>query len=429
MNLTRFCDFRPSFGAVVSALALTLIPLATMPTSTVAISTVATSTTRATAAITTINPLDFFTSARTKDTRQAANDPGLLDSWGLAHSGVQEAWKLSQGSKEIIVAVIDTGIDLKHEDLGENLWRNPNPNNPHFPGAVHGWNFVDNNPDLTDTHGHGSHIAGIIGATKNNSKGIAGLAPKVSLMILKYYDPKAPGINNLKNTIKAIRFAIDHGAHIINYSGGGLDYSAEEKTLIEEAERKGILFVAAAGNERSNSDLQKYYPADYRLSNIISVTAVDPKNQILASSNWGIGGVDIAAPGENILSTLPGNRYGYMTGTSQATAFVTGAAVLIKAKYPHFTPQQIKHYLTASGDPLPQLLGKNKNYRVLNVAKALRMTDSDLDPSGAPRKLTRLFKLDTPPFTSLRDSGRQVLSLLTQSGLIKTLDRVSSLRE
>lgn len=348
------------------------------------------------------------------ETRVALNDPALAQAWGIRSSSAAAAWKLSQGSYDITVAVIDTGADIYHEDLDSNIWTNPGETgvvqnatclamdakvalshkecNKALNGVdddgnglvddVHGWNFVSNNNDLTDNHGHGTHIAGIIGAKAGNGKGIAGISPNVKLMILKYFDPKVPVTDNLKNTINAIHYAIDNGAKIINYSGGGTEFSQDEKDAIEAARKKGIIFVAAAGNERSNSDHHKYYPADYGLENIISVTAIDPKTEVLASSNYGTETVDLAAPGQNILSTLPGDSYGYMTGTSQATAFVTGAAVLVKAYHPEFAAEQVKKYILSTGDTNASLVAKTKTARRLNLYKALTMLDAGVTASG-----------------------------------------------
>lgn len=330
------------------------------------------------------------------------NDPFIKEKWGLLATNAHKAWAITQGSKDIIVAVIDTGADLRHKDLTDNLWVNKgetgldkkgkdkatnglDDDGNGFIDDVHGWNFVANNSDLTDNHGHGTHIAGIIGAKSGDSFGVAGVAPKVSLMTLKYYDPKSPGANNLKNTIQAIRYAIKMGAKIINYSGGGTEYSAEEYAAVKEAEKKGILFVAAAGNERSNTDEtgKHYYPADYELSNIISVTAVNEKElKVLPSSNYGVRTVDIAAPGDQIRSTLPGNAVGKMTGTSQATAFATGVAVLVMAHRPEFTAADVKKYLLKTGDEYPTLLSKTGNAKLLNAYKALTSLDMGLSITG-----------------------------------------------
>jgi subtilisin family serine protease len=350
-------------------------------------------------------PLDLSkasnTTSQTKEEAKVLlNDPAISQAWGIKKSDAQRAWEVSQGSRDIIVAVIDTGADINHEDLKTNIWFNAGETGKDSKGRdkatngidddgngfvddVNGWNFVSGNGSLVDNHGHGSHIAGIIGAEAGNNKGIAGISPKVSLMILKYFDPKVPSTDNLKNTVNAIKYAVKNGAKIINYSGGGTEFSQEEKDAIEEARKAGILFVAAAGNERSNSDHHKYYPADYGLSNIISVTAIDPSTEVLASSNYGVETVDIAAPGQNILSTLPNSAYGYMTGTSQATAFVTGAAVLVMAHHKGFSAEETKKYILATGDSQQSLLAKTRTSRQLNLYKALTMIDSQITVNGS----------------------------------------------
>lgn len=327
------------------------------------------------------------------------NDPAVNQAWGLKKADAARAWTLTKGSRQIVVAVIDTGLDINHEDVKNNLWTNRGETGTDSKGRdkrlngvdddkngfiddVHGWNFVSSNNKLNDNHGHGTHIAGIIGAEANNGRGIVGIAPEVSIMVLKYFDPQSPGADNLKNTIRSIQYAIDNGAQIINYSGGGLEYSQEEHDAIDRARLKGVLFVAAAGNEKSNSDKIPYYPADYGLENIISVTAFNPSQEVLSSSNWGVHTVDLAAPGQNILSLLPGNAYGFMTGTSQATAFVTGAAALIMSHKTGFKFSDVKKYILNSGDALTSLADKTKTSRKLNLYKALTVLDQDLTASG-----------------------------------------------
>ncbi len=341
------------------------------------------------------------------------NDPAIKQAWGLKKSDAGRAWSISRGSKKVVVAVIDTGIDVNHEDLKNNLWTNAGESGLDSKGKdkavngidddgngfiddVHGWNYVSNNNKLDDNHGHGTHIAGIIGAEAGNKKGITGISPDVSIMVLKYYDPKVPNTDNLKNTIAGIQYAVKMGAHIINYSGGGTDFSQEEHDAVQSAERKGILFVAAAGNERSNSDEHHYYPADYKLKNIISVTAIDPTTEVLSSSNYGTDTVDIAAPGQNILSCLPNSTYGLMTGTSQATAFVTGAAVLVMAhKELYGSPAEIKKYILATGDSSASLMTKTKTSRQLNLYKALTILDAaSKDFSGADSVLIGVYTND-----------------------------------
>lgn len=335
-----------------------------------------------------------------KEQEVILKDPAISQMWGLKVTDAQRAWRVTTGSKDIVVAIIDTGIDVRHPDLSDNLWTNPGETGKDAKGRdkaangidddgngyvddVHGWNFVDNNNILTDNHGHGTHVAGIVGGVGGNGIGIVGISPKVSLMAIKYYDPKAPGVNNLVNTVKAIQYAVKMNANVINYSGGGLEPSSEERRAIELAANKGILFVAAAGNERSNSDLKGYYPADYGLPNIISVTAIDKFKQVLPTSNYGERTVDLAAPGNDIFSTLPSGQYGFLTGTSQATAFATGVAALVMANNSELKKaDRIIKYLTQTGDTSTELEGKTRYHKILNSYKALAIQDKDLSITG-----------------------------------------------
>lgn len=279
---------------------------------------------------------------------------GLINTQGRSHISAVDAWSIQEGSRDIIVSIIDTGVDSKHRDLAENIWHDPQDS------KVYGWNFVIDKPNPIDDHGHGTHVAGIIGAVANPKTGVSGVAHKVSIMAVKYYSDANPGSVNLRNAISSLNYAINNGARIINYSGGGPEFNEEEYLALKRAESRGILIVCAAGNEHQSIDLSSnyYYPASYRLANIISVAATDINNNLLASSNWGWNRVDLAAPGENIFSTLPGGRYGYMSGTSQATAFVTGTAALLLSQDPSLQPAQIKAIIMDSVDRFPQLANK-----------------------------------------------------------------------
>lgn len=384
-------------------------------------------------------------------------DPNISANWGLAQSDVQKAWKQHKifGSRDIVVAVIDTGIHTRHPDLQNNLWVNAGEAGVDAKGRdkasngidddkngyiddIHGWNFVSNNNDLTDNHGHGTHIAGIIGAEGGNKIGLSGVSPHVSLMILKYYDPKAPGVNNLNNTIKAMEYAIQMNARIINYSGGGIEQSPKEKATVEKARKKGILLVAAAGNERSNSDINGYYPADYELDNIISVTAIDQGKNVLPTSNYGKKSVDIAAPGSNIYSTLPNGKYGLLTGTSQATAFVTGVAALIMSRFKDYNAQKVIKHLTETGDLIDSLDGKTRYRKKLNTYRALAILGTNVGVTGVVAANTSNINdqafasdnqsLDLPRDPALADMGsansistfgKAMQGILQQSGQLR----------
>ena len=318
---------------------------------------------------------------------------GLLEDHGLASS--------TAAANPITVAIVDTGIDPTHPDLANNLWTNPNeiPDNGidddgnGFVDDIHGWNFAQNNNLLTDHHGHGTHIAGIIAGQNTAGQNVAG--PK--LMILKYYDAQASAQTNLENMIKAFRYALKMKAQVINFSGGGPGFNAEEAQVLKEAEEKNVLVVAAAGNDGANSDLQKYYPADYGFSNIISVTAIDCKNQTPPYANYGIHTVDIAAPGDKILSTLPNGRTGEMSGTSQATAFVTSVAALLIMQNRALSPQELIQKIKSTGNFAANLIGKNKSGARLNAYRALAMRDSLSSSHGF--RIENLEKMNQDLFT------------------------------
>ncbi|MDE0119130.1 MAG: S8 family peptidase [Bdellovibrionales bacterium] len=365
-----------------------------------------------------------------KEVQLIMSDPLMKKKWDLQKTNVKDAWlKFSKGNKDIIVAVIDTGTDINHPDLKANIWINKKeiPGNGldddknGYVDDINGWNFVKNNNNIQDIHGHGTHIAGIIGAEGGNGIGISGVAPKVSLMTLKYYDINDNGKNNLNNTIKAIHYAVQNGAHIINYSGGGLNGNKREKQAIQAAERKGILFVAASGNEKSNMDKSGYYPAKYELSNILPVTATDHSDKVLKSSNWGQKTVHKSAPGYNILSTLPGGKYGHMTGTSQATAVATGAAVLVMDYYKNKTAHFVIKQLKMTGDIKQSLVGKTSQRRRLNIFKALQ---------ARGKNLNFMDEAVTDPSGKVFDSERDISSFVQGSPLsLKDLSEIKMVNE
>ena len=290
-------------------------------------------------------------------------------SWGVnpenpASINLLDAWKRFKKKKDIVVAVVDTGIDREHPFLENNIFVES--------GKVDPANFgVDFSKDKkgrgtpTDNHGHGTHVSGIIKS----------IYPDVKILALKYYNPNASGLDNLNSTVEALKYAVDHNVDVINYSGGGPEAASEELRVLKEAERKGILVVAAAGNEESNIDDKKkaYFPASYGLKNIITVTAHDEDLKILNSSNYGRTSVDIFAPGYRIKSSLQNGRTGYLTGTSQATAFVTGVAALIKAEFPQLSTEKIKEIIKASARKEITMEGKCVTGGRLDAGSALAL--------------------------------------------------------
>ena len=233
------------------------------------------------------------------------NDPLIGDVWGLdGNHGVDAsvAWPLSAGAAEVIVAVIDSGIDPNHPDLIDAIWVNSDEvpdngiddDNNGFVDDTYGWDFTgeyDNTPQ--DEHGHGTHVAGTIAATRNNNEGIAGVADNVKIMGLRFLDKQGNGITSW--AINAIEYAVANGAAISNNSWGGGPYETPLYNAIAESGNAGHLFVAAAGNSGNNSDLFPMYPAAYNLPNILSIAAINSSG-LAGFSNYGNSTVDIAAP-------------------------------------------------------------------------------------------------------------------------------------
>ncbi len=308
--------------------------------------------------------------------QQLAYNPELLisryASWGidpdkhLASINLKDSWTKFKKNKEIIVAVIDTGIQGDHPFIKDNIAVISGKASATNYGMDFSGDKVTSTP--TDAHGHGTHVAGIVKS----------VFPDVKLLALKYYNPKASGQANLDATIKALQYAVDNNVDVINYSGGGPEASVDELRVLKAAEKKGILVIAAAGNERSNIDDKRhaYYPASYGLSNIITVGAHDDALNIIPSSNFGKNSVDIAAPGHRIRSAIPNSTAGYMTGTSQATAFVTGVAALIKAQYPGMKYDQIKNIILSSSLKVKTFEGKILGSGKLDAGKALELAES-----------------------------------------------------
>lgn len=310
-----------------------------------------------------------------KNAKKLAFDLGSLSSkfvsWAVdpknhkSAINLVEAWKNFEKKKDIVVAVIDTGIDPHHPFLKDNLYT---PTSKHSTVSNYGVDFSKgktSSQQPKDLHGHGTHVSAIIKS----------VLPNVKILSLKYYDPKASNMDNLKSSIAALKYAVDMGVDIINYSGGGPEPAMEELRILKRAEKKGILIVAAAGNEESNIDdkSKAYYPASYGLKNIITVTAHDKDVKILSSSNWGAKSVDLSAPGHRIRSAFPNGRAGYLTGTSQATAFVTGVAAMIKSQHPELVFDEVKEIIKSSVHKEKSLKGKCSSGGRLNAGRAIRL--------------------------------------------------------
>jgi subtilisin family serine protease len=303
------------------------------------------------------------------------NDPLFPQLWGLSSpNGVSidapAAWDVTPGLPNTVVAVVDSGIDLGNPDLAGQLWTNPGfgPADLGYWGDVHGWNFLGNNANISDQDGHGTHISGIIAAAGNNAYGVVGVAPGVKLMVLKFIG--ADGNGSTDEAVRAIIFAVQHGAKVINASWGGSQYSQSLHDAISYANDHGVVFVTAAGNESANNDVTPSYPALDRLPNQISVAAVDQSGNLASFSNYGPKTVDLAAPGVNILSTIPGGFASY-SGTSMSTPYVTGVVALVASIHPTWSASQLVHQVLATVKPLPSLQGITVSGGMVDAARAV----------------------------------------------------------
>jgi subtilisin family serine protease len=292
------------------------------------------------------------------------NDPRFAELWGLHNTGgtgtadadidAPEGWNAQKFAGTVIVGVVDTGIDYNHEDLAANIWANPgeiagngiDDDGNGWVDDVRGIDVYNLDGDPMDDNSHGTHVAGTIGARGNNGVGVVGVAWQTKLMALKFLDIDGSGWTS--DAIACIDYFIDimaansYTRGILSNSWGGGGYSQALYDAIKAARDAGVLFVAAAGNDGMNTDLNPGYPSTYDLDNIISVGASDSYDGAAWFSNFGKAGVDLFAPGVSILSSTPGNTYSSYSGTSMATPHVSGVAALIWARYPTSSWWKIK---------------------------------------------------------------------------------------
>jgi subtilisin family serine protease len=340
------------------------------------------------------------------------NDPSYRQLFGLNNSGqtggtadadidAPEAWGVTTGDADTLVAVIDTGVDISHPDLDDNVWTNPgeiagngrDDDGNGYVDDVHGWDFFNNDNTVYDgaEDSHGTHVAGTIAATGGNGIGVTGVSWRAQVMPLKFI---APGGGYTSDAIAALEYAVANGARLSNNSWGGGGPSQALKEAIDAAGNVGHLFVAAAGNGGSDgigddTDLAPSYPASFDSGNIISVEASDSRDGLASFSNYGPLSVDLAAPGVGILSTLPNNSYGSYSGTSMATPHVTGAAALLLSANPGFGALQIKARLLDTVDRVAAFSGTSVTAGRLNAGRALSPTTmSVLTLTANPPTLT-----------------------------------------
>ncbi len=329
------------------------------------------------------------------------NDPDFGELWGLhnegqtvsgdpgtagADIGAVEAWDIWTGDPTFRVAVIDTGVDYTHPDLVDNIWTNPGeiPDNyldddgNGYIDDVHGFNFLTFSGDSMDDHGHGTHVAGTIGAVSDNGIGVAGVNWRCQIVGLKFLN--ANGSGTTSGAVQAIEYAIANGIRLSNNSWGGTGYSQSLYNAIQDARDVGHVFVAAAGNSGVDADLHPHYPSAYDLGNIISVAATDNDDNLASFSNYGTVSVDLGAPGVKIYSTIAGGGYTYMNGTSMASPHVTGVLGLLMSRLPTLGWPEVRDVAIGTTRPIAALQGKTVSGGVIDAAAAV----GDCNRNGVP---------------------------------------------
>lgn len=327
------------------------------------------------------------------------NDPDFARQWGLKNSivsqnsvdiDIERAWDITTGSEEMIVAIIDSGIDYNRPDLRANIWTNELELNGK-PGVdddqngyvddIYGINPIGdgsiNNPH--DNSGHGTHCAGTIGGVGDNGHGITGVNWKVKIMGLKFL--RSTGEGTLEAAVKAIDYAVSKGAKVLSNSWGSYESSLALEEAIERAHKAGAIFIAAAGNDGTNNDEKPIYPASIDIPNVISVAAINQNGEMSGFSNWGAKTVDIGAPGVSIYGFWKNGETKSVSGTSMAAPFVSGVAALVWSHEPQLTNLELKERLLRTSRPLGSLREKSTSYGMVNAYYALINEQHPPDPN------------------------------------------------
>ena len=296
----------------------------------------------------------------------AANDPKYLDGtlWGLAKISAPEGWDVQTSATNIIVAVLDTGVRYTHEDLAANMWTSPTDHS-------HGLNALADSTDPSDDSGHGTLVAGVLGAVGNNGVGVVGVAWNVQIMACKCFDKF--GVGDIAACVTCLDYARTNNARIINASWGFSTNSLALSNALYRVQSDGIIVVAASGNIGSNLDLTSSYPSSYHLGNVVSVACTTAEDALGPQSNFGAATVHLGAPGDHIYSTFAATDNFYLTqsGSSFAAPYVTGALALILPKFPG-EPYQASISRVLNGvDPVAGLAGKCITGGRLNLRNAL----------------------------------------------------------
>jgi subtilisin family serine protease len=315
-------------------------------------------------------------------------------------TSVQDAWDTTQGSRNIVVAVSDTGVDMNHPDLRNNIWTNPGeiPDNgvddDHngFVDDVHGWDFVKQNNNPIDENNHGTHVSGIIGAEGNNDVGIAGINWQVSIMPVRFLDRNGSGYTS--DGIATILYAARNGARIVNCSWGGDEASQALRDAIQYSYSRGTLVVAAAGNSAQNLDTYPSYPGGLSAAGVVSVGSSSGAGELSDFSNYGLFGTLIAAPGSNILSSIRNEKWGRMSGTSMASPMVAGVAALILSVAPNLNILGLRNAILNSTDDREEYRDLIATSGDLNAQKAITQLSAGFQvwPSRISLKTNSMFQ-------------------------------------
>ena len=322
-------------------------------------------------------------------TRSAPNDSLFSSQWAHVNGSYDldtlEAWDFTRGSRDVVIGVVDTGVDYNHEDLSANMWVNPNEISGNgidddgngYIDDVHGINAIAGTGNPLDDHGHGTMVSGILGAVGNNALGVVGVNWNVSILAIKVID--SHGKIDFADAIKGFEYAIalkNAGVNIValNNSWGGYS-NAPSQLLVDSISALNdaqILLVAGAGNDSSNNDTNPFYPAGVEVANVISVAAIDETGALASFSNYGATTVDVAAPGQNIKTTIQPNTYAFTYGTSMATPFVSGLAGLIASRESNLTAVQMKERIMSTVRSVKALNGKMVSPGVINAYNAVK---------------------------------------------------------
>ena len=355
----------------------------------------------------------LFGSRAENHSAMAPTDPLYGKLWGLKNTGSNEpdrnggtsttpgvagadtdaerGWSITTGSKKVTIAVIDTGIDYNHPDLRNQMWTNEkeianngiDDDGNGYIDDIHGWNAHGKNGNPMDGNAHGTHCAGTIGAEHNNGIGVAGVMSDVQLVAVKFLSDEGSG--SLADAVVAIDYATKLNVDIMSNSWGGGGFSQALEDSIKAAKNKGIVFVAAAGNDSNNNDSRPSYPASYQVENVISVASHTAQDTLSSFSNFGKRSVHVAAPGSNVLSSTPNGEYKVFSGTSMATPHVSGVVGLLLSETGRLPVAEVRNRLMATTVPVAtyrkttQGGGRVSIYNFLTDTRIPRQGPNDAD--------------------------------------------------